>query len=287
VHAVSLDGEVTELLRANPENGLWGVYGLLVDSARDRLWIASSASQLTNGVDKQDLGKTALFEFELGSLKRVAVHQVPADKRPHRLGAIAGTPNGDVYVTDTVLPIIYRYSAEQGQLQPFVASGGLVSLRGIATSADGKLLYVADYEMGIMVLDLVAHEVHMLEVPANFNVGGIEGMVTWDGHLVVIQNGIRPQRIMRLALSDDGLAVKDLAPLAVAQPFFDYPNFGAMVGEDLVFLANSHWVRRAEGKPAPVRVARTNVSNAPDLTSPDVEKFWEEYERETGNKRPD
>jgi len=287
VHAVSMDGEVTELLHASPENGLWGVYGLLVDAARDRLWITSSAGAVTAGIDEADRGKTALFEFELRSLKRIAVYEVPSDGRPHRLGAIAGTPGGDLYVTDTVLPIIYRYSADEGRLQPFVASGGLVSLRGIAVSQDGRLLYVADYEMGIMALDLDAHQVHMLKMPDNFNAGGIEGLVFWNGNLVIIQNGIRPQRVMRLTLSQDGLAVENFAPLAVAQPFFDYPNFGTMVGDDLVFLANSHWVRKPQGMPEPVRVARTNVAKAPDVISPDLDKFWDDYEKSTGNKRPD
>ena len=276
VHTVSMDGEVREILRGTAANGLWGVFGLLVDAPNNRLWVNSAASPVTVGYDQADAGRSALFEFKLDSLELVKSYPVPTDGKPHRLGGLVRMPNGDIYTVDTVLPIIYRLAAGAEAIQPFVASGDMVSLRGIARSDDGNKLYVADYEMGIMVLDLAQRQVGLLSVPTNFNAGGIEGLFYWNKHLVVIQNGIRPQRIMRLKLEDDGITVKEVAPLAVARPEFDYPNFGSLVGDELVFLANSHWVRTEQQQPEAVRVAKTNVSAAPVLVSPDMEKFMEE-----------
>ena len=44
VIAVDKDGTVTELLMANEENGLWAIYGLLIDQANQRLWVTSAST---------------------------------------------------------------------------------------------------------------------------------------------------------------------------------------------------------------------------------------------------
>jgi len=279
VHTVSMDGEVREILRGNTANGMWGVFGLLVDAPNNRLWVSSAASPVTVGYDKADAGRSALFEFKLDSLELVKSYPVSVDGKPHRLGGLVRVPSGDIYAVDTVLPIIYKLAAGAEAIQPFVASGDMVSLRGIASSADGNKLYVADYEMGIMVLDMAQRQVSLLSVPTTFNEGGIEGLFYWNNHLVVIQNGIKPQRIMRLKLEDDGVTVKEVAPLAIARPEFDYPNFGSLVGDELVFLANSHWVQTAQQQPAAVRVAKTNVSEAAILAPPDMQKYLEKQQK--------
>lgn len=284
VRQVSPEGEVTELIRADADNGLWSIFGLLVDPENDRLWVTTAANP--NFVDYQetDEGRSALVEFTLGELELVRKYPVPADGRPHRLGELARGSDGAIYAVDTILPVIYRLEAGADRLKPFLASSDNVSLRGVTTSGDGRVIYVADREMGIMALDIEGKKAMRVTGPENLNFGGIEGLFWWKDHLVMIQNGNAPQRIMRLSLADDGTTVEEVAPLAIAQPFFDFPNFGTVVGDDLVFLANSHWVQGGE-EVEPVRVAATGIAVAPNLMAPDVEKFWDEYYEKTG-KRP-
>jgi len=285
VFRVDRDGTTEELIRANEENGLWGIFGMTLDVSSNRLWLTSSASRNFANVDEADLGRSALLEFELDSLELVKKYPVPADGRPHRLGDLA-IASGDVYTVDTVLPIIYRLEQGADRLRPFVASGDNVSLRGVTASDDGRMLYVADYEMGILALDLEGRKALRVTGPETLNFGGIEGLFFWEGHLVMIQNGIEPQRILRLKLTPDRTGVEDVAPLAIAQPFFNYPNFGTVVDDELVFFANSHWVRDLE-TPEPIQVASTNIAEAPSLRAPDVEKFWDEYYEEQGMEPPE
>ena len=87
--AVEKDGTATELLRADNSNGMWGVYDVMVDTARDRLWISSAATPQFSGFSPVDKGRSALFEFELKSLELVKRHPVPVDGRPHSLGNMA------------------------------------------------------------------------------------------------------------------------------------------------------------------------------------------------------
>lgn len=285
VYAVNADGQSEELIAADGENGLQGIYGLLVDAEHNRLWISSSPARVLKGFDPEATGPAAIFEYTLDDLEQVKQYPVAPDNKPHRLGALVRAPSGDIYTVDAILPIIYRLAPGADQLTPFAASPGMVSLRGLTLSDDGNMLYVADHAMGILALDIAGKESFKLSAPPNLNLGGIEGLFYWDGHLTMIQNGISPQRVMRLALSDDGRSIEEVAPLAVALPIFDKPDFGAVRGDDLVFFANSHWVRDPQAQ-GPVRVARVDMSEAPNLVAPDLEKFWDEYRAEQGVQPP-
>ena len=286
VFRVTATGEAENLLAADEENGLWSLFGLEVDAANDRLWLTTAANPNFVGFKPEDAGRSALVEVRLSNLEIIARYPVPADGRPHRLGDLALGSGGDVYAVDTILPIVYKLNREQGRLQAYVASGDSVSFRGITASDDGKMLYVADYEMGIVALDLEGRQAKRVTGPETLNFGGIEGIEFWNDHLVIIQNGNPPQRILRLALADDRVTVDSVSPLAVAQPFFNYPNYGTVVNGRLVFLADSHWVAGDQDL-EPVRVASTDVANAPNLMAPDMDKFWDEYYEKQGIPRPD
>ena len=286
VFRVSSAGETETLLAADEENGLWSLFGLEVDAENDRLWLTTAASPNFVAFKPEDAGRSALVEVRLSDLEIIARYPVPADGRPHRLGDLALGSDGAVYAADTILPIVYRLDRDQGRLQAYVASADSVSFRGMTASDDGSMLYVADYEMGIVALDLEGKRARRVTGPETLNFGGIEGIEFWNGHLVIIQNGNPPQRILRLSLADDGVTVNGVSPLAVAQPFFNYPNYGTMKDGRLVFFADSHWVAGDQDLEA-VKIASTDVANAPELVAPDMEKFWDDYYEKQGIPRPD
>ena len=272
IFAVGKDGQVNELLRANNENGLWAIFDILVDQPRNRLWVTSASMPGFSRFDAIDKGRSALFEFDLETLELIHRYPVPVDGQSHILGSMVQTPNGDIFIADRVLPLIYSKPVGEERLKPALALRDLVSLRGIAMQSDGRIMYVADREMGIMVVDLVGKQARLLEVPATLNLGGIDGLYLKDNRLFVIQNGIKPQRVMRLQLDASGTKVEAVRPLAVAQPEFDLPSFGAIEGEDLYFYANSQWLDK-KGSQKPVTVLRTELNASDDLTLPDMKLY--------------
>jgi len=280
--AVARDGTSELLIRADESNRIWGIYDLVVDLPRNRLWASSAANERFSGFDPVDRGRSALLEFDLESMELIRRYPVPVDGRPHRLGNMALAPNGDLYVADSILPMIYVRRADQQKLKPYYTSRSMVNLRGMDISDDGKMLYVADYEMGIVVIDLELNESYHLGIPEMLNLGGIDGLNYWAGHLVVIQNGIKPQRIMSLKLDESGRGVSNVAPLAVALEIMDFPNYGTVVGDELFFFANSHWGSASRFKP--VTIASTVLSEVPEIISPDMKKFLE-YQAQM-QKRP-
>jgi len=150
----------------------------------------------------------------------------------------------------------------------------MISQRGLAIQPDGHLMYVADREMGITVVDFTARQAGVLTGPENLNLAGIDGLYLKDNVLYIIQNGIRPQRVMRLQLDTEGKHIESVRPLAVAQPAFDFPSFGALVGEDLFYFASSQGIGKA-GEEKPVSVLRTPLDSGEDLVQPDMQLFLE------------
>jgi len=274
VIAVDKDGKIEELFRADNENGLWAIFDILVDQPRNRLWVTSATIPSFSRFDPIDKGRSALFEFDLKSLELIHRYPVPVDGQPHVLGNMVQGSNGDIFITDRILPLVYNKPADEERLKPVLALRDLVSLRGIAMQPDGNIMYVADREMGIMVVDLVGQHARLLEVPATLNLGGIDGLYLQDNRLFVIQNGISPQRVMRLQLDASGTKVEAVRPLAVAQPEFDLPSFGAIEGENLYFYANSQLLAK-EGSRKPVKVLRTGLNASEDLGSPDMKRFMQ------------
>ncbi len=272
IHAVSQDGESRELLKADDENGMWAIFGLLVDQPRNRLWVSSAATRTFSGFEPADKGRSALFEFDLTSLELIRRYPVPVDGGPHVLGSMALSPNGDIFIVDRVLPIIYSKAANADKLKAVFASRDMISMRGIAIQPDGRLMYVADRELGIKVFDLESRKAGKVALPATLNVGGIDGLYLWDNHLIMIQNGINPERVMRLELDPSGTRVIAVRPLAVAQPEFDTPSFGTLKDKDLYYFANSQ-VPSGNGLVKAVSVLRTPVDSNEDLAQPDMEDY--------------
>ncbi len=279
--AVSKDGTSTELLKADESNRVWGIYDIAIDAKRDRLWAVSTANEDYSGFDTTDRGRSVLIEIDLSSMEIIKRYPVPIDGLPHNLRNVTVSPKGDIYAVDGVFPIVYVKLASERVLRPMAAYKNLVSLRGLDISDDGKLLYLADYEMGILVINLESGKSASLAVPDTLNLGGIAGLYYWNDQLVVIQNGIKPQRILNLQLDASGRAVSNVAPLAVNLESMDYPSYGTVVGNDLFFFANSHWASNMESA-KPVAIARTVLSDAPVIIAPDARKFMKEYASKKG-----
>jgi sugar lactone lactonase YvrE len=277
--AVGRDGQIAELLKSDAENGMWAVIDILVDEPRKRLWVTSAATKGFASLDPAEKGRSALFEYNLESLELIQSYPVPVDGRPHSLGSMVLSPNGDIYIADRILPIIFSKPANGKQLKAVVASREMVSMRGMAMQPDGRIMYVADRELGILVIDIEAGRAGKLKVPDTLNIGGIDGLYLWNNHLVMIQNGIKPQRVMRLELDATGTQVAQVRPLAVAQSEFDFPNYGVIVGEDIIYFANRQW-GNSQSDLKPVTVLTTPLNSSRDLEKPDMQ----EYLRQRGEK---
>lgn len=132
-------------------------------------------------------------------------------------------------------------------------AGFFRSPQGLATSVDGRYLFAADYSYGIAVLELASGEWFYLEEPSGVVLLGVDGLNVMQGDLVAIQNGTRPQRILRLRpdLAQRQMVQSEVLAMNLSQ--WSEPTLGTVVGRDFVYVGNSQWDRfDAESKLPPL-----------------------------------
>lgn len=242
VHLLGSDGEWSVFASPDKVEGMAGVFGLALDSERGHVWVATGQVPQFAGFDPQAAIKTALIKLDLESGERLATHVIGDSALSHLLGSVIVAADGTVFAADTHNPLLFRLRPGAEELELMFGSQNLSSFRGLALSGDDGLLYVADYEQGIYIIATDdSRRAWQLAVPETLNVGGVDGLYWWKQHLILIQNGISPQRVLRLQLGADGLGVTAVAPVLAALEIFDTPTFGTMDGSRLMLFSGSHW----------------------------------------------
>ena len=265
IYLADKNGKLKEFITPADGSGLWSVYAMAVDVERDLLYVNTTSALYFKGFRQEDFNKTGIFKFKLSTGKLLRKYLLPADQGTRSLSSITVGKNGKVYAADGVRKEIY--TIDNDQLKLVVANPKLTSIRGLAVSDDGNILYFADYGLGIFGADLKEGSGFTLKHdPARVVLGGIEGLYMYDGTLVAIENGISPKRVIRLSLSKDGKSVTRMMPLDVANPAFFLPTYGTVVGDELYFIANSqkgmygqYGDLKDEKNLQPVRIFRSNL----------------------------
>jgi hypothetical protein len=158
----------------------------------------------------------------------------------HTLGDLAVAANGDVFLTDSNDPTLYRLRAGGDSLEA-IHSPLFRSLQGMAPRANGAIVYVADYSHGLLRVDLSSNSVTRLEDAPRSTSLGCDGIV-WDhGAIIAVQNGVSPPRITRFVLDETGTRITRAEVLDRNFGIADEPTIGTIAGGDFVYVANSQW----------------------------------------------
>jgi len=223
-------------------SGHWSVFGMRLDG-KGGLWFASAAVPEFAAIDEVSGGRTGLFRLEISSGEITHNALLPQSDVPLVLGDLVLVDDDTLIATESLTGALYRYSISAGEFSALVAPGVLRSMQGLVLDESGEHLYVADYVGGLFRVSLSDNAVERVVAPYSVSLFGIDGLYRYGNDLIAIQNGIRPHRVVALALSEDGLSVIESRTLARNLPQFDEPTLGTVVGNDFYFVANSHWNR--------------------------------------------
>jgi hypothetical protein len=268
VSLVGDDGKLSPLVKPDSDNGLWGVFELATDPARDRLYVASGAIPHVRHAQGADYGRAGVWTFELSTGKYLARAIRERDGRNHLVTGLAVSPDGTVYAADSQTRQIFKLEGDT--LRPVVDNPRLTSIRGLAISGDGRRLYFSDIELGLFGIDLSTGRAFDVKVAKSASLFGIESLYWHAGNLIAVQNGMRPNRIARLVLTPDGTGVTAAQPIDVAAPAWGQPTRGALAGDVLFVIANSQkggytglGVPKDAAKLERIRIWRSLLSVAP------------------------
>ena len=236
IHRLDEKGKLSDFIAAGSNPNLWGVDALGVDAAHDKLYVATSASPKFDKFSADNANKAALLEFDLASGKFVKKFAPPSEAT-HTFNDIAISNDGAVYVADGAHRVVYK--VEGNALKPVVQNSKLGGITAITVSGNGRVLYIADFALGIFGFDLAKGQAFEPTYnPESLVLGGIVGMHFYDDTLVIIEDGMVPKRVMRLSLSPDGRTIKGAMPLDVASQDFIALGDGTLAGEKLYFITN-------------------------------------------------
>ena len=124
-------------------------------------------------------------------------------------------------------------------MQIVVDSPVFTSLQGLAL--EGPTLLVADYANGLFAVEIATGNIAALPAPKGFTLVGLDGLSRVPGGNVAIQNGVEPQRVLRIGLTPDFSAVTSVTVLAAALPDFTDLTLVTLVHGHPAVVAGSGW----------------------------------------------
>ncbi|MFP2932360.1 SMP-30/gluconolactonase/LRE family protein [Pyxidicoccus sp. 3LG] len=238
---VGRDGRSTEVVPPG-QDGVLAALAVAVSLDERTLWVTSAAIPQMQGFAKGDENLANVHAFDLPSGRLQRRLGFPAGTGPHAPGDIHVTSNGEVFVSDSQHPVLYRVPPTGDTLEVFASDPLFRSPQGVAESADGRTLYVADYSHGILAVDRASRKVSEVTPPIGAaTVLGIDGLVRHEDSLIGIQNGLQPARVIRMRLDTSPLRIQSVELLDRHLPEADQPTIGAVVGDALLYVANSQW----------------------------------------------
>ncbi|GAA0870469.1 hypothetical protein GCM10009116_23050 [Brevundimonas basaltis] len=259
---VALDdaGGVSPFLVAGAEIG--GVLGLAIDGSAGVLWAATAP--LPPAVHGRAADSpppvSALLKIDVSSGRELA--RYPAPGADQMLGDVTLAPDGTVYVAGGVL---FELRPGGEALKVLLPMDQIRSPQGMAVTPDAAAVIAADYSSGVWRVERATGAATRLQAPANASLIGIDGLIS-DGRFVyALQNGVAPQRVLRLTLDAGWRRIEAVEVLAASLPQLDEPTTGLVHDGELVFVSRSQWsdfdgegALRTPG-PAPALISRLRL----------------------------
>ena len=211
----------------------WPVFALAIDSQRRLLWAAIAAVAHCAVCSDATRDRSALLAFDLDSGAERQRIDSPVNGL---LGDMTIAANGDLYVSEGMHGAVLRLPQGAKAFERLDLPGEFLSPQTPALSADGKLLYVPDYVRGIAAITLKGNQLRWLRPGPQVALTGIDGLYLDHGSFIAVQNGVTPERIVRISAD-----LQTQTVLEANWPGLGEPTHGMIIGRDFYFLANTGW----------------------------------------------
>lgn len=200
----------------------------------NHVWVATTAT-MEGGASLEQVGSSQIVKLDL-STGTIDLAVSPLDTLKHWFGDVEIGPSGEVFVSDSQAPGIYK--VEKDQLIPLSVGDPFTSPQGIAYL--NKRLYVADYAAGIFQVDPSTGSTHLIDAGDHVTLLGIDGLIAYDEGLIAIQNGMVPPRVIFVELLTP-TTIGAVVTLESNHPDYLDPTLGFVSNDTLFYMANSQW----------------------------------------------
>lgn len=215
----------------------YSVFAIKTDPSQKYLWVATSAMPIMKGFTPEMHGQNQILKIEIGSRKVIESYSMQGK---HVFGDMVVAKNGDVYVSDSMEPQIYKISNQAMLVWQDLKNNG-INLQGMAFNEDQSKLFVADYLKGILMISMKDGSSAWMQFPNEMSQKGIDGLVFYKNNLIAVHNGIIPIRIVKYQLNPQNEQITGFTVLDHNRPVFNEPALATVFNGKLYFFANSPW----------------------------------------------
>lgn len=233
--------------------------GIVYDRTTGEIWVASGNVDQSDDAEAFFRGLLSAMNGPRGPRVAAPVGVVLSDL--HR------AEDGTIFASDPLGGGFYLLGPERAAIETLIAPGTFRSPQGLATSEDGRRLYVSDYRYGIAIVDLATRQVSRLGAEIPVILDGTDALFRRGNSLVAIQNGTSPMRISQFMLSEDGNRVTAHRTLEMAHSEWTEPLSGYLGSEALYYIGNGQWDKYVAGElgegkvPEPTQVRRLPLAD--------------------------
>lgn len=241
VYALTFAGEFSPFitLPEDESDGPYGAVDAVVDDANQVLWVASATMPQFNGSQADNIGRSVLTRYDLKTGKTLGQANVSQFKQPVLFNQLTLTSQGDVLLFNQFSREVIKVSKDGSEASVLVTLKNFESVKALATDEESKVLYFADFERGVFVVNL--ENMKMVPIKSKeVNLYGVNDLQYFEGDLIVVQSGVKPQRVMRLLLQEK-VGLKSVVPLESNHPTFGQLGNADVDGNHVYTLANSQW----------------------------------------------
>ena len=229
LYRVDRAGTATQVWReTEPSRRMLGVRN---DAARKVVWACSTGP---NDAEPQ----SELLRISLQP-SRVERFRLP-DSRT-LCNDVALLPDGTVAISDSQRGAIWQL-ATTGTWRTLAGPGTFGYPNGLTWLDAAQRLVVADLR-GLWTIDLASARIAAVDAPEGTFVGGIDGLYASDGKLWAMQNGLRPHRVLRIALTKDAARVERIEIIASNLPDLADMTTAAVSRREVAVLAGRRLVQ--------------------------------------------
>ncbi len=238
VYRLHKTGDVSPLFE---DDRLLGPMALKWGHNRRSLYVTSSALPQIKGYDDSLKGKSLIFKLDSQDGYKVADLIDLNDKFDGDLvfGDMIVLENGDILASNSAGNQLFRIKPDHSF--DIIEIDNSLSLQGLSVSRNQQYVYVADYSTGIHWLNLADNSNGIMMEPDNASLLTIDGVYAYQNSLIVVQNGVQPNRVLQLTLDTNPKIIKDVKVLAANHPDYEEPTLGHVVGDSFIYVANSQW----------------------------------------------
>ena len=224
-------------------DSVWAMMAVDAEPGRGALWATTAGMAEKRELAADDSGSSAVMRYSLATGFLQKRYDLPDDSADHVLGDMTIARNGNVFVSDALSGAVYTIRADRDSLTMLVRPGLFPNPQQPVAAPDGKRIFVPDYIRGIAIVDRASGKVSWLANDAHAALNGTDGLTLVGHSLIAVQNGVSPQRVIRLDLDNAMTKIVRWSTLAANLPQIIEPSHGVQVGDKFYFIATSGWDR--------------------------------------------